>query len=673
MRRRVIFVVAFLLSSGLAASQEARFTLASVFADSMVLQQRSNVMIWGTGTPGTRVSLASSWKSTATAIVDSSGAWSTRLRTTAAGGPHTITVSHDTSTITLRGILLGEVWLCSGQSNMEMPLVGWPPDSPIANSAEEISHARFPSLRMFTIARSSSSAPKRECKGQWVACSPQTAGAFSATAYYFGKALHQRLRVPVGLVHASWGGTSIEAWLSAKSLSAFPEYQPVLKELANAEENMKAVDAWVASHTVGEMNLATRSGPTKWENLDFQDSVCAQKAFVDSLWNDISLPVWWEETELGVFNGAVWFRKAVTLPTDWRAKKLELELGPIDDTDETFVNGTKIGAMTAEGLWRTERKYTIPDSLTFDSTLTIAVRVLDNYGGGGLWGNGVPLQLKRTDTAATLSLAGTWKYRPVAEFRAGTAFVFGPQQREQFTRPKLTMDYYGVSPTTLHNGMIAPLIPLTLRGAIWYQGESNIPRAATYARLQTALIEEWRAEFRNPSMPFYFVQITPFAYGSDAHSELLREAQLQTLAVANTGMAGTLDIGDPHDIHPADKENVGKRLALWALAKTYGKKVAYSGPLYRSMEVEKNTLVLSFDHAGKTLVIKEHQGGNEFQIAGADSIFKAARVSVRGKVLVVSHPEIAHPTAVRYGFSDAPQATLFNSAGLPAPSFRTEF
>ena len=301
------------------------------------------------------------------------------------------------------------------------------------------------------------------------------------------------------------------------------------------------------------------------------------------------------------------------------------------------------------------------------------MRVLDYGGNGGIWGKPEEMQLKRADTALSIPLAGSWRYLPVAEFRGGIFYVFGYKGQEYFKRPKVQNDFSAYSPTALFNGMISPLVPFTLSGVLWYQGESNSGNPKMYQTLFPLMIGEWRNVFRSENMPFYYVQIAPFKYDSATHSELLREAQLKTLAVKNTGMVVTLDIGDPNSIHPSDKQDVGKRLAWWALANTYHqKKIAFSGPIFRSMKVKKNVAVLKFENVGKGLVLKEDSSGNEFQIAGDDKQFKNATVKIKGSTLILSSKDILHPVAVRYAFMNASSATLFTKDGLPASSFRTD-
>lgn len=636
----------------------------------MVLQQRTSVPIWGKGVPLSRVTARGTWGSRGNALVGPDSMWTLMLMTPKAGGPYDLSIRHGDSTVTLKNVLVGEVWLCSGQSNMEMPLEGWPPNDTIWNSASAIDHSFNPKIRLFNVLRNYSVVPVHECVGTWRACSPFSVRTFSASAYFFGKRIFEALKVPVGLIEASWGGTAVESWMSKEMLGKFDEYTATLKKIDECGESIQVLSQWLSQRPT--INVTSRPPLQKWEGLQFQDDGCAEKDFPDSAWNEMVLPTLWEKTSIGEFDGVVWFRKRVEIPSVCLGKDLTLHLGPIDDMDETYVNGKKVGEMMKDGFWKTERVYAIPNSVVSDSVLQIAVRVLDTQGGGGIWGDGKAMFLSCDSSQTKIPLEGAWKYLPVAEYRAGIFWVYGANDNQFNNRPKLPIDFSGYTPTALFNGMISPVVPFTIKGAIWYQGESNTDKPALYKQTFPAMIADWRKAFHQGDFPFYFVQIAPYAYGGETNSQLLREAQLQSLKIKNTGMAVTLDIGNPKDIHPANKEEVGRRLALWALAKTYGKKVACSGPLYKSMKIVKGTIVLSFDQAGKGLVLRDQDTDQNFTLAGEDRIFRKAQVKLDGKKLVVSHPEIQRPLAVRYAWSDTAQGTLFNKEGMPASSFRTD-
>jgi sialate O-acetylesterase len=659
-----------LFNQAQADSGEDTFRTASLITDNMVLQQKSVVPLWGRGTPGTEVSLQASWGKSVVTRVKPDSTWLLDLPTPKAGGPYDLVIGHDDTTRVIANVLLGEVWLCSGQSNMEMPLTGWPPGDTILNAAQEIAHANIPGIRMFTVRRSFSAVPEPFCDGAWLECTSATVPVFSATAYFFGKKLHEVLGVPIGLIHASWGGTGVESWIGARYLSQVQQYDTTLQKLRECADGQRRMLDWLLQYPV--IDMRQRKGESRWTELDLRDGTCASRTFGDSLWHTMGLPVIWEKTGLGNFDGVVWFRRHVTIPVKWLHRDLILNLGPIDDIDITYVNGARIGAHEGEGFWKVDRSYRIPGNLVDSTLLTVAVRVIDYQGGGGIFGPPASLNL-HPDTSDTLvSLAGDWKYLPVARYLGNSLYVFGVEGNLYDLRPRLPVELSANSPTTLYNGMISPLIPYAIRGVAWYQGESNTERPKMYRQLFPLLIENWRSDFKVGSFPFYYVQIAPFEYDAPTQSQFLREAQVAALAVKNTGMAVTLDIGNPANIHPANKQDVGARLAFWALSRTYKKKVAYSGPLYASVKKRKGALEIFFTHAEKGLVIRGGEQGNGFQIAGADRVFRDALVRVRGSSLILSHPDIPSPQAVRYAFSNAPKATLFSKDGLPASSFRTD-
>lgn len=672
MKTRILFTAIVFLAMCVqsALSQFNNFTLASIFADNMVLQQQTKAQVWGTGTVGAIVTITPSWGKKAIATVSPHGKWSVKIQTPKAGGPYEIRIQHNDSILVLKNILIGEVWLASGQSNMEMPLQGWPPRDTIINSTHEIANAHFPSIRMFTVQRNFSTSPLHTLKGAWEVCLPASAPRFSATAFFFAKKLHKELQVPIGIIHSSWGGTPIEAWMSSETLSQFGEFKETLKKIEENKGNEMKLNDWL--NTFPTIDMSARTGDDKWANVDFNDRECANPQYPDTNWKEMTLPTLWERTELGDIDGVVWFRKTIDIPSSWVRKKIQLKVGMIDDVDATFVNGVKVGGYEKEGFWSTHRNYTIPDSLVQGTKITIAVRVIDFQGGGGIYGDKNLLCMQLEGTNEIISLADNWKYLPVAIYRNTTMHVLGTDVNAISTKPTFIIQPSAYIPTTLFNAMIHPLVPFAVRGAIWYQGESNTGRHEQYKKLFPAMIEEWRKKFQVPDFPFYYVQIAPWRYGKGTHSEFLREAQLQTLSTKNTGMAVTLDIGDINNIHPANKHDVGNRLALWALAKTYGKKLIPSGPLYTSSKVKNGSFMLNFSYAGKGLKIIPNNGSNEFTIAGEDSVFKAAQVEVTGASVRVFHPEIQKPLAVRYAFSDTSTATLFNSEDLPASSFRTD-
>ena len=665
----LLFLTSLNLNVENIANIKDKIEIPSIFSDNMVLQRNTMVSFWGKAKPGTPVNIYTTWEESANTTANTEGSWLAKLTTPAAGGPFEINLRIGDSVITYKNVLIGEVWLCSGQSNMEMPLQGWPPHDPIANSKEEIEKANYPNIRLFTVSRAFSNKREFNCTGKWEECSPQTASGFSATAYFFGRKLYEELKIPIGLIHSSWGGTPVESWTSDEFLKEVDDYKSILNDIKNSETDIKKYNKWLFNHPA--IDVSDKAEADKWMNLDFGDAECSEIDYPDSNWKVMKLPIFWEATEVGNIDGVIWFRKKIQIPENWKGKDLILELGPIDDIDRTYVNGVLVGAYEKQGFWQTDRIYNIPKSLTQSNEVLIAVRVIDTQGGGGLYGAKEKLKIHPIDSNDNILLATEWKYLVVAQYRDQKFFVFGTKQNDYRKRPFVKIDLSPNTPTMLFNGMINPLIPYSIKGAIWYQGEANTGNPEAYSTLFPLMINNWRKEW-NRDLPFYYVQIAPYNYGELTHSEKLREAQLKSLSVPNTGMVVTLDIGDTNTIHPANKKDVGERLARWALAKNYGKNIQYSGPIYKSMEVVGDKIILSFDYADDGLIIKEINGKNNFLVAGEDKIFKAANIQINDNHLILSNPEIKNPIAVRYAWSNLDVATLFNKEGLPASSFRTD-
>jgi sialate O-acetylesterase len=414
-------------------SQPKNFSLAPLFTDNMILQQKEKVPVWGEGLPGIKIDINGSWGNKASSVVGMDGKWIVKIQTPKASGPFTLSIRYGDSLIVLKNVLIGEVWLCSGQSNMEMPLEGWQPRDTIATSANEIAHAQSPNIRLFHVQRTYAVVPASQCIGKWDTCSSTTVKDFSAVAYLFGKKLYTSLHVPVGLIETAWGGTNIEAWMSRPVLNEFTEFQPTLKTIEASKDSILNVENWLAA--LPSIKVDGKEPLHKWEGLQFDDQECSAKNYPDSAWAQMKLPTNWERTEIGEFDGTVWFRKQIELPRTWIGKPLTLHLGPIDDMDESYVNGVLVGQTLKEGYWKVERIYNIPDSLVCDSVLQIAVRVIDYQGGGGIWGDGKKMYLA-LDSSNTISIEGAWKYLPVAEYRSGVFSIYGGRNNRYNNRPK---------------------------------------------------------------------------------------------------------------------------------------------------------------------------------------------------------------------------------------------
>jgi len=650
-QKTVVLATLILLVAGL-PSVWADIRLPSVIGDHMVLQRGIKAPLWGWAEPGEEVRLGVSWhRMERRTVADADGKWMFTVSTPPAGGPYEITLAGK-NTIALKNVLVGEVWVCSGQSNMEWPLHA------AANGAQEVATADHPNIRLFTVQKKIAGDPETDCTGQWSPCSPETAPGFSAVGYFFGRYLQKELGVPVGLINTSWGGTVAEAWTSSEALAKMPEFKALLDRIAKAKSDPDAA--------MKKYQDALAKWQKKIEAAGAQGQGCIEPGFDDSSWQEVELPVLWEQTGLGNFDGLVWFRQTIEVPDSWVGKELVLELGPIDDQDTTWVNGVKIGAHTEANQWQALRKYKIGSDIIQAGKNVIAVQVLDTGGSGGIYGQPEQMRLKPAggpDDKA-IALAGKWRYK------VGYDLASMPPQPQ----PPAWMNNPN-APTVLYNGMIAPLVPFGIRGAIWYQGESNAGRAYQYRELFPTMITNWRQDWGLGDFPFLFVQLANFMPtepepGESAWAEL-REAQLMTLELPNAGMATIIDIGEANDIHPKNKQDVGKRLALWALAQTHGRDIVYSGPLYKSMEIKGNKALLHFDHIGAGLMT---QGGplTGFAIAGTDRKFVWAQARIEGSTVVVSSDKVAEPAAVRYAWANNPTCNLFNKAGLPASPFRTD-
>ncbi|NND15190.1 MAG: glycosyl hydrolase family 2 [Eudoraea sp.] len=644
--------------------QEARkpsshLAMEPIFANHMVLQQQTNAAIWGECTPETRVSVIGNWGNSATTYSDQNGKWQVKITTPEAGGPFELKVETRDTTAIFTDVLIGEVWLASGQSNMEMPLTGYLPNEPIDNYKEEIENANYSKIRMLTVQRNMSPEPVESLNGTWLVCHPDTASVFSATAYFFARRLHKEFNVPIGIIHSSWGGTVAEAWSSDGGLTSFPHFQETIQEYQLTTNEAKG---WLANFekTAIPNDLGT------FESLDFEDAQIASLEYDDSNWSNCDLPLDQVTTDVllpeskvsQALHGVFWFRRTFNLEDI--PKELVLSTGPIDDADITYINGIKIGSTWS---WNQKRAYTIPEGVLKQGKNVLAIRHFDGGFGSNLSG---PIRLSNSK-GDTLSLEGSWKGRIYADIFLDSLVTYDLTKNDLLSeRPLVPSGSPNELPSSLFNGMLNPIIPYTIKGAIWYQGESNVGRADEYKSLFPSMIGDWRTHW-GYEFPFYFVQIAPFNYGNDL-SPALRDAQRHSLKTSKTGMAITLDIGHPENIHPGNKQDVGERLALLALANEYGVNLLKSGPLFTSKTPYENTLMLDFEHTGDGLV-PSPSGLQDFEVAGADGIWHEAEARVINGQVIVSSAKVSQPLHVRYGWRDYVEASLFNSVGLPASSF----
>jgi len=550
-----------------------------------------------------------------------------------------------------------------------MPLAGWPPNDTIMHSTKAITGASFPQIRLFNLQRMVSGVPLEESTGEWMVCSPATAAPFSATAFFFGRKLHNELNIPIGLIESAWGGTPSEAWTSAEVLRNAGEFVTEIDAMKASETSLAEYQAWLDAHKQLEVGPA---GDGQWKGLDFGDTELASADFDDSKWPSMMLPAKFEGV-MGEFDGIVWFRKTLELPAEIAGQNMILSLGPIDDMDRAYFNGKLVGAMETGGFWQANRDYVVPDNLVKAGRNTISIRVLDTQGGGGIYGEPGSMRLVTKDSKKyNLSIEGDWKYQPVAELIGNKFYIYNFAAAEflQKERPKTLGPY---SPATLFNAMVNPVLNYRIKGAIWYQGEANVGRAEQYEKIFPLMIQNWRDAWGIKDFPFYYVQIAPWVYaGLDTDNSVsLREAQAKSLSVPKTGMVVTLDIATILNIHPPFKLEVGERLANLALANDYGKDVPTSGPVYKTMVIDGATAKISFSHAESGLVSKDEYIP-EFEIAGKDGRFVKAIAKIVGSEVWVSSPQVREPESVRYCWKNGSVGTLSNKDGLPASQFITK-
>lgn len=638
----VLLVLPFFPSSLLLAEP----VLPGLFSDHMVMQQGREVPVWGWADPGERikVDLGGTIRSV---VAGNDQRWKVALPAMPAGGPFLLTIEGK-KTVSIKDLMVGEVWVLSGQSNMTLALSG------AAHADSEIPAANYPLIRLFTVPQKSSLQPQNNVTAHWKICTPETAKEFSAVAYFFGRELYKELGIPIGLIHSSWPGTAAEDWSSAESLRGDPELEPILQRWAAASQESKRLATHPASF-----------------NLEFDDFELLKPS--DSSAEPLPFSNFDEGNAGNSLNG-LW-------TYDWQAAPntvFELTRPGYDGSGYAARLSGQIDAADASLL----KSSLSPNGAAASLAAYAGVRF--RYRGQG-WFRFRSMQPSIYDfddyTSKVFTAAPTWQsaivwFKDLKQAGWGVPESFTPDPLSGFAVEVLRAPgFVTPAPSGLFNGMIAPLIPFSIRGAAWYQGEGNAPRAYQYRRLLPALIRGWRQSWGEGDFPFLIVQLpnygSPDSDPSDSAWAELREAQLMALQLPDTGLAVTIDLGEANNVHPPRKQEVGRRLALWALGTTYRKDLVYSGPVYETMQTEGHRIRIRFRHVGHGL---QAQGGNlrGFAIAGADKKFIWGDAQIDRDSVLVSSPEVGAPIAVRYGWAGNPDCSLYNKDGLPASPFRTD-
>jgi len=641
MPRLLTTFIALACTLATTAAEPALPFLSPLFGEHMMLQRGRPNPLWGWAQPGTEVKVSIAGQS-ATAVAGSDGRWQAEIAPPAAGGPYTLAIDGPERR-EFTDVLVGDLWLCSGQSNMEWGL------ATAKDGAEAVQDSANASIRLFRVATQSAYGPNPVPRGEWRRCEPAAFaqnGSFSAVAYYFARKVQAESGVPVGLIQAAVGGTPAESWTSAGGLKPFPEFAPGLAEIDRLRQRGAPAYGNYVMHWYDEYD---RGVAQQWsgEKVD------------DGTWAPASLHEAFAKLGVPATPAVAWLRREIDLPDPLPPGAAKLLLGVVEKMDTAWINGRWIGASA----WvENPRAYSVPEGVLRPGRNQITLRVLKTAVDGGFRTPAEALRLQIGDNFS-------------APLEAGWRAALGVDARPPHPLP-LGYENWPTMPTVLHEGMLRPLAPVALAGVLWYQGEANFARAAQYRTLLPAMIADWRRLFNRPDLPFYLVSLPAFMQrrdqpGTDAWTSL-REVQLQIArTVPHTAAAITVDTGEANDIHPRDKQPVGERLALLALRHVHGRNVVSEGPAFARLEQIPGALRVHFTSTDRGLVVKGEKLG-EFSVAGADRVWRWAEARLEGDTVVVSSPAVPEPVAVRYAWQANPLATLFNGAGLPAAPFRTD-
>ncbi len=612
----------------------------------MILQRGADIRIWGWAAVNEKISISfqnKKYKTTA----DANGNWIIHLPPTNAGGPYTMRI-YASNHIAISNILFGDVWFCSGQSNMVHQL-----RLHSERYADEIRSANYSEIRQFLVSNQTSlqHAQNNLPTGYWKSANSKDVLEFSAVAYFFAKKIYEKYRVPIGLINASVGGTPIEAWTSEEGLRDFSDLSAIVEKNKDTAYINDISRKAIAANAIRSLKKETDKGLT--QNIKWFDTAYEPKA-----WRNINIPGFWEDQGIKDLNGNVSYRREIDIPGSMTGIPAKIALGRIVDADFLYVNGKLVGNTTYQ---YPQRRYHLPAGVLKPGKNIFVIRVVNNSGKGGFVYD-KPYYIK--SGADSIDLKGDWQYK------VGEVYM-----------PQLAVESNSMSfqnqPAALYNAMVAPLINYSIKGMLWYQGESNTSNAAQYKELLPALIKDWRHKWQLGDLPFLYVQLPGYMdvnyLPSESEWAALREAQLKALSVQNTAMAVAIDLGEWNDIHPDRKKELGERLALAAQKLAYGSNVIYSGPLFKFSAKEAERITITFDHVGTGLIASDGEALSEFAIAGADKKFVWANAKIEGDKVIVWNDTVKDPMYVRYAWADNPvNPNLYNREGLPASPFRTD-
>ena len=653
---RSIFKVFLLLTVLILYSTEslAQIQLPRIFQDGMVIQRGKNIPIWGWASPKEKIKVSLNGKST-TAVASSDGSWIAEIPKMKAGGPYSLKVSGE-ETIIIDNVLIGDLWLCSGQSNMVHQL-----DIHDVSYADDIKSANYPQIRHFKIPTTPSlSGPKEDLTGgEWQIAIGKEVRPFSAVAYFFARKIYDKYKIPIGLVNASVGGTPIEAWINEAGYEEFPEILKIIEQNKDtAYVNAHTGNRFSGSGGTTEPSDKGLTGPIKWYEVAYQPKN----------WRRMNIPGYWEDQGIRDLNGVVWFRKEIHIPASMVGKDARLFMGRIINADEVYVNGKQVGKTTYQ---YPQRRYDIPKDVLKKGKNVFVIRVTNRFGKGGFVPDKPYYIFTEKDT---VNLKGYWTYKVGEVFKPWNPDAVKKTSDEPRQRQINPQN----EPTALFNGMVAPITKMPVAGVLWYQGESNAGRPEEYKQLMDALIDGWREIYKDSQLPFIYAQLPNFMdvnYSpEDSNWAELREAQLAAWNDEYAAMTVNIDLGEWNDIHPDNKKDVGERMALAALHIKYEEDdLVYSGPIYKNHEIKEGKFYISFDHIGSGLDSIDGEPLSNFAIAGEDKKFVWANAKIEHNKVIVWHEDVRNPKYVRYAWADNPDnPNLYNQEGLPASPFRTD-